>query len=74
MPARRETWLNKSRIGFGIAVIALVFLVETHNVDRSTPNPASPVVWSILGLVGLLSLGYAVWCRHKAKLAGELPR
>ena len=64
-----RTWLDRSRIALGIGVINLVFLVETINVDRITPNPASPVVWTVLGLIGGGSTACALWCRSKARRA-----
>jgi hypothetical protein len=64
-----RTWLDRSRIALGIGVITLVSLVETVNIDRITPNPASPVVWTVLGLIGAASLACAVWCRSKARRA-----
>ncbi len=58
---------KKSQLSFGIALICLLFLLETWNADRQLPNPASPVIWTVLGMVGAVALVLAAWFRHKAR-------
>lgn len=52
---------RKCAIAFGVALIALTFLLETWNADRITPHPASPLIWTALGIVAGVALGLAVW-------------
>lgn len=61
-----RAYRQRSQIAAGVALIALVALAETWNVDRIMPNPASPFVWSVLGTVGVAASIYAAWCRRKA--------
>lgn len=48
-------------------MICVLFLLETWNADRLMPNPASPVVWSLLGLASVVSAVLALWWAAKAK-------
>jgi hypothetical protein len=63
----RERHLQRSRIAFGICVICGLFLTETIVAHRTTPSPASPVVWTLLGTVAAVSLVVALWSRAKAR-------
>lgn len=58
---------KKSKIALGIAVICLIFGLETIMADRRAPNPLSPLVWSVLALVGAVALVAGVWFHRKAK-------
>jgi hypothetical protein len=49
-----------------MCVIALVFLLETYFADRRMPNPASPMVWSVLIAVAAVSAGLGLWFRRRA--------
>lgn len=60
-------YARKSKIALGLAVICLVFLLETSVAHRTTPSPASPYVWSGLGLTALGCLVYALWAHRKSK-------
>ena len=59
---------NKRRANnaLGILMLSLIFLFETVVADHKTPNPASPFVWSVLGLVAVASLIAYCWYRFKA--------
>ena len=58
--------LRRSRLAFGIGVVCVMFLVETSVADRVTPNPASPVVWAVLGTVVVVALLASAWWRYQA--------
>jgi hypothetical protein len=62
-----RSYLQKSRLSLGIAVICLFFLLETWNADRQMPNAASPFIWTVLGAIAVVSLVLAAWFRHKAR-------
>jgi len=47
-------------------VFCLLFLLETWNADRIAPNPASPLVWALLGTVAVVCLALALWLGHRA--------
>lgn len=67
----RNELKRKSAIALGVSVICGVFLLETALAHRVTPSPASPVVWSLLGAVGVVALGFSIYYRGKAKSAAE---
>lgn len=56
---------RRAKLAFGVAVICGLFLAETLVAHRTTPHPASPVIWSVLGSVAgaALVLG-ALWHRR----------
>ncbi len=58
---------RKSSIALGICVIALMFLMETAVAHQRLPNAASPLIWSLLGLVAAGSLACFFWYRAKAR-------
>ncbi len=58
---------RKSAIALGIAIISLVFIVETSIAHRAMPSPLSPVVWSVLGVMLAGGVIMAAWFRRKAR-------
>ncbi|MCU0869931.1 MAG: hypothetical protein MUF30_10070 [Burkholderiales bacterium] len=62
----KQRWVQRSRIAFGLAVVLLVFVAETTVADHHQPNPATRVVWAVLGIAAVVLLGTAAWCRWKA--------
>ena len=65
-----ERLLRRSRIAWGVAVIALVFLMETWSVHQRMPQPASPYVWGLLVGVALAASVAAVAWGRQARRAG----
>ena len=61
-----NAYRRKSQLAAGVALICVFFLIETFNADRITPNPASPYIWTVLGLVAAAASGLAVWFRYRA--------
>jgi hypothetical protein len=57
---------KKSQLCGGIALICMVFLLETWSADRQLPNAASPFIWAALGTVAAVAIGLAGWFRYKA--------
>jgi multisubunit Na+/H+ antiporter MnhB subunit len=62
---------RKSKIALGIFIICLIFGLETRLADARMPNPLSPLVWTVLGLVGACALAASLWFRHKGKQDGQ---
>lgn len=74
-PARPVTdpdALRRARIAWGIAMICGVFLLETWNAHQVMPNPASPVVWTLLGSIAAGAAVAGLWFGHRAR-RGEAP-
>jgi hypothetical protein len=67
-------WTRRSQLCFGVAVICVLFLVETAVAHRSVPHPASPIVWGMLGLVGTGAVAAGIVCRLRARRTGQAAR
>jgi drug/metabolite transporter (DMT)-like permease len=64
-PAAKELH-RKSAIAFGIACVALLFLLETWVAHQRLPNAASPWVWGLLGALAIGGTAIGVWLRAQA--------
>jgi peptidoglycan/LPS O-acetylase OafA/YrhL len=60
---------RKSQIAWGLCLICLLFLLETWNADRAMPNPASPLVWAVLGTLAAVCLVLALWLGRRVRQA-----
>lgn len=67
----KEHYKRKSSIALGIMLIALMSIMETWMADHRLPNPASPLVWSVLGTVAAVAFGFFCWFRAKANRAQD---
>ena len=63
--------LRRSRLCWGLCVICALFLLETWNADRLMPHPASPWIWSLLGIAAALSAGLATWFAFRSRRSGS---
>jgi len=62
---------RRAKLAFGVAVICGLFLTETVVAHRTTPHPASPVIWAVLGTVALAALVLgALWHRRARRPGG----
>lgn len=64
--ASAATGQRRSKIAFGLAVVLVLFAGETWVADHHVPNPASPYVWTVLGLMAAGLLLAAFVFRMKA--------
>ncbi len=62
----QKRYKDRSSIALGVAVVLLVLIGETSVAHRVHPNPASPYVWTGLGLGAAVALVAAFWFRRKA--------
>lgn len=58
---------RKSKIALGVIVICALAIGETSIADHMRPNPASPIVWTVLATVAILALGAHFWFKSRAK-------
>lgn len=62
----QKRYKDRSSIALGVAVVLLVLIGETSVAHRMHPNPASPYVWTALGLCAAVALVASFWFRRKA--------
>ncbi len=67
----KADYKKKSSIALGVVLIALISIMETWMADHRLPNPASPIVWSVLGAVAVVAFGFFCWFRAKAHQAPD---
>ncbi len=58
---------HKAAIALGVAVICVLFLVETAVANHHHPSQASPYVWGVLALVAVGALAASVRWRLRAR-------
>jgi peptidoglycan/LPS O-acetylase OafA/YrhL len=69
MPRDAKELKKRAQIAWGLALICLLFLLETWNADRLLPNKASPLIWTVLALAALVLAAAALWFGHRARRA-----
>ena len=60
---------HKAAIALGVALICVLFLVETAVAHHHHPSPASPFVWGALSLVAVGAL--VAWARYRAQASRD---
>lgn len=63
---RRAEYRRKSSLAFGLAAICVLFILETLQAHRVQPHPASPFIWTALGLAAAGGVGLGLWWRRRA--------
>ncbi|MCC7054482.1 MAG: hypothetical protein IT355_14530 [Gemmatimonadaceae bacterium] len=58
---------NRSQTYFAVAFVCLCFVAETLNFARGNPYRATVVVLTLLGVLGVYSLGAGIYYHRKAK-------
>ncbi len=56
--------IRRSNNAAGVALVALIFVVETAVLDHRDPRPQTPYVLTALVLVALAALLVSVWYRR----------
>lgn len=64
---QRAESLKKSRIALGMVVVCVIFGVESAVAHQVKPNPLSPLVWTVLAVVGGVALAAHVWFRRRSR-------
>jgi hypothetical protein len=67
----RAAYLRKSRIAAGVCLICVLALMETAFAHHARPNPLSPLVWTVLGSVGLAALAASWWFKRLSRKAAD---
>lgn len=72
-PPVRDPALDRcAKLAFGVVLICGLFLLETAVAHRSTPHPASPLIWSLLGGTAAVALVLGVvWHRRARRPPGD---
>jgi peptidoglycan/LPS O-acetylase OafA/YrhL len=65
----RHQHLRKSRLALGIAVICVIFGLESSVAHRVMPSPYSWLLWTVLSVVGVAALVGHFWFRHQSRRA-----
>lgn len=62
---------RRAKLAFGLAVICGLFLAETMVAHRTTPHPASPLIWTLLGGTAVAALALGLRWHHRARRPGR---
>jgi hypothetical protein len=60
---------TKSQTAFAVTIICGLFIGETLQVTRLEPQPATAVILSLLGIVGVVSVGVGIHFYRRARRA-----
>ncbi len=72
-PRSHAELLRSARLALGVAVICLLFAIETIVAHHVKPNPASVWVWALLGGAGTAALARFLWLRRLCQRAPDRP-
>lgn len=61
---------RRSKIALGLGVVQLLFIGETWVANHHLPNPASPYVWTALGIGVVVALACAAWFHRRSRSDG----
>ncbi len=62
---------TKSQTAFAVTIICGLFIGETLQVTRLQPKPATVVILSLLGVIGVVSVGVGIHFHRLARRALE---
>jgi hypothetical protein len=65
----QATARRRAALCLGASLVCLVFLLETWVAHQRLPSPASPYVWSTLGLASVAGLAGWAWFRRRSRRA-----
>lgn len=73
MPSTPDTARHRRRgqLALGFACIFGLFILETRNADRVSPNAASPYIWGVLVAAAIVCLAYSAVCFSLARRGAE---
>lgn len=62
---------RRGQLALGFACIFGLFILETRNADRVSPNAASPYLWGVLVAAAIACLAYSAVCFARARRGTE---
>lgn len=72
--ARAREDRRRAALAFGVALICAMSVLETYAAHRTTPHPASPVIWTVLGAVAAVAVALGIRWHLRARAQVREPR